>query len=60
MSNPTGKESACNAGDQGSILEEAMATHSSILALSIQQPGDHVKIMRGNDLDLTRVEESQV
>ena len=43
-----GKESACNAGDMGSIpglgrsLEKEMATHSSILAWIIQwteEPG---------------------
>jgi len=38
-----GKESACNAGDLGSIpLEEEMATHSSILAWRIpwtEEPG---------------------
>ena len=43
-----GEESACNAGDQGSIpgredlLEEDMATHSSILAWRIpwaEEPG---------------------
>ena len=43
-----GKESACNAGDQGSIpgsersLEKEMATHSSILACGIlwtEEPG---------------------
>ena len=44
----SGKESACNAGDAGSIpgredpLEKEMATHSSILAWEIQwteEPG---------------------
>ena len=44
-----GKESACNAGDMGSIpghedpLEKRMATHSSILAWRIQwteEPGE--------------------
>ena len=43
-----GKESACNAGDLGSIpgsgrfLAEGMATHSSVLALKIpwtEEPG---------------------
>ena len=43
-----GKETACNAGDMGSILsgeeslEEEMATHSSILARKIartEEPG---------------------
>ena len=29
----SGKESACNAGDVGLILEKEMVTHSSILAL---------------------------
>ena len=44
----SGKESACNAGDAGSIpgsgrpLEEGIATHSSILAWNIpwaEEPG---------------------
>ena len=46
--NSAGKESTCNAGDQGLIsgqedpLEEGMATHSSILAWRIpmtEKPG---------------------
>ena len=41
---PTGKESACNAGDLGwdDPLEKEMATHSSILAWRIpwtEEPG---------------------
>ena len=41
-----GKESACNAGDPGSVLgqedllEKAMVTHSSVLAWSIPWTGD--------------------
>ena len=43
-----GKESACNAGDQGSIpgisredpLEKGMATHSSVLAWRIPGAGE--------------------
>ena len=37
-----GKESTCNVGDSGSILEKAMATHSSTLAWKIpgtEEPG---------------------
>ena len=37
-----GKESSYNTGDMGSVLEEGMATHSSILAWRIpgtEEPG---------------------
>ena len=53
---PDGKESACNAGDLGSIpgsgrpLEEGMATHSSILVWRIpwtEEPGGLQSTGRG-------------
>ena len=58
-----GKESACNAGDPGSIpglgrsLEEQMATHSSIL-LGLQNPMDREAwqaIVRGISKSLTQL-----
>ena len=56
-----GKESACNAGDQGSIsgsedpLEKEMATHSSTLAWRIpwtEKPG-RLQSMGSQELDTT-------
>ena len=54
-----GKETACNAGDMGSILsgedslEEEMATHSSIPARKITQTEKYGRLQQSKESDMT-------